>query len=106
MANAIKVADPANPKLAGAYITAVMVQKAGLAVSLATQSDYAKYGVALPSLAKDFIVAQGLVPQTFGLSGSIAMLALATNRYQPGQCAFKTSGQLVHSIPIRPGARS
>lgn len=95
MANAMKVADAANS----------MVQKAGLAVGFATQSDYAKYRVALGSLAQDFIAAQVLAPMTFGASGPIALLAVATNRDQPGQCAFKTSGQLVHSIPIQPGVR-
>ena len=106
MANAIKVADTANPKLAGAYITAMMVQKTGLVSGFATHSNYPKCGVALASLANDFIAAQVRAPETFGESAPMAVPGAATNRHQPGQCAFKTSGQLVHSIPIRPGVRS
>ena len=108
MANAMKVADAANSKRAGASITAVMVQKAGAASGFATQSEDAKCRVAPASLANDFIAAQVLAPQTFGTRERIAVLAAATNRYQPGQCAVKTSGKLVHSIPIpiQPDVRS
>jgi hypothetical protein len=102
----MKVADAANSKLAGASITAVMVQKVGVAVGFAPPSDYAKCHVAPASLANDFVAAQGLAPETFGASEQIAMLAAATSRYRPGQCAIKTSGQLVHPIPIQPATRS
>ena len=106
MANAMKVADAANPKRAGASITAVMVQKAGAASGFATPSQNAKCRLALASLTNDFIAAQVLARETFGTSEPIAVLVAATNRYQPGQCAVKTSGQLVHSIPIQPDVRS
>jgi hypothetical protein len=106
MANAMKVADAANPKLAGASITAVTVQKAGVPLGFAPQSEDAKCRVALASLANDFIAAQVRAPETFGASEPIAALAAVTSRYQPGQCAIKASGQLAHSIPIQPDVRS
>jgi hypothetical protein len=106
VANAMKVADAANPKRAGGSITAVMVQKAGAALGFATPSEDANCRLAPASLANDFITAQVLPLETFGTSEPIAVLAAATNRYQPGQCAVKTSGQLVHSIPIQPDVRS
>lgn len=106
MANAMKVADAANPKRAGASINAEMVQQAGAASGFATPSEDAKCRVAPASLANDFIAAQVLAPETFGTSEPVAVLAAATSRYQPGQYAVNTPGQLVHSIPIQPDVRS
>ena len=88
----------AGPTQAGAFISAVMIQKAALAVGFATDNDYAQCAGAIGALATDLLGAAVVAPETLGIGSALLLVSAATDGYNVGQCVFKISGRIGNSI--------
>jgi hypothetical protein len=95
---ALRIAEVAGAAKGGAYVTAVMVQKAALAAGFATRSDYAECAGAIAALSGDFISAAALAPETLGIGAVLPLIGVATAGFEVGQCVFRVGGQFGHSI--------
>jgi hypothetical protein len=79
-------------------ITAVMIQKATAAASIASDSELVACADAIASVGGDLTMAALLAPETMGIGSAIMLIGAAVDSYKLGKACFSVDGRTAHAL--------